>query len=132
MKVHVVHHETDADFVAGLARVLGPHRFDLHPTPEGADVALVLVSRAALRDGLADRPERALRAGLATLPVVLGGDVVPLRFPVPAKHVPHATEVTEVVRLLEDHRKNAGRKIADGKRELFGYGLLLALLGRAS
>jgi hypothetical protein len=132
VRVHVVHHASDADFVAGLAGVLGPHRFALHATPEGADVALVLVSRAALRDGLGDGPARALRAGLATLPVVLGGDVVPMRFPVPAKHVAHATEVGEVVRLLEDHRKNAGRKIAEGKRELFGYGLLLALLGRAS
>jgi hypothetical protein len=130
LRVHVVHHPEDADFVAGLARVLAPHRFEVRETPDGADLALVLVSRAALRDGLGDAPARALEAGLATLPVVLGADVVPLRFPVPPKHVPHVVDGGGVLRLLEDHRKVASRKIADGKRELFGYGLLLALLGR--
>ncbi len=35
------------------------------------------------------------------------------------------------LRLLEDHRRNAAAKIADGKRELFGLGVLAALLARA-
>jgi hypothetical protein len=130
VRVHVVHHAEDAGFVASLVPVLATHRFEIRESPEGSDVALVLVSRAALRDGLGDRPAHALRAGVATLPVLLGGDVVPMRFPVPAKHVAHVDDAAGVLRLLEDHRKLASRKIADGKRELFGYGLLLSLLHR--
>jgi hypothetical protein len=131
VRIHVVHHPEDAGFVGTLAAFLTPHRFELHPTPEGSDVALILVSKAALRDGLGEGPGAAMRAGVAALPAILGGDVVPMRFPVPSKHVAHVDDGAAVLRLLEDHRKNASRKIADGKRELFGYGLLLALLHRA-
>jgi hypothetical protein len=132
VRVHVVHHPDDADFVSSLPAVLSPHRIEPWPTPEGSDVALVLVSRSALREGLGDGPARALRAGIAALPVLLGADLVPLRFPVPAKHLAHVRDGPGVLRLLEDHRRLASRKIADGKRELFGYGLLLALLHRSS
>jgi hypothetical protein len=130
VRVHVVHHPADAGFVSSLPEVLTPHRIEIRPTAEGSDLALVLVSSAALRDGLGDGPARALKAGIDTMPVLLGTDVVPLRFPVPAKHLPHVESAAGVLRLLEEHRKVASRKTLDGKRDLFGYGLLLALLGR--
>ena len=131
MRVYVIHHPSDADFAAGLAQRMVPRRFETRTEAEGSDLALLLVSKAAFRDGLGAAPAQALAAGLRVLTVVIGDDAVPLRFPVHAKHVPHATDVSEVMRILEDHRKVAGQKIADSKLELFGYGVLLALLGRA-
>ena len=131
MRVFLVYHPADADFAAGLSTRMAQHRFETRTEPEGSDLAVLLVSKAAFKDGLGAAPAQAMAAGLRVLPVVLGDDAVPLRFPVHAKHIPHANETGEVVRILEDHRKVAGQKIADSKQELFGYGVLLALLGRS-
>src|SRR5439155_13699817 len=119
MLVHFVNHETDADFVGEVVRLMAAHRMEQHAMPVGSDVALILASAAALRDGLGDRPIEALRAGVPVLTAVLGDDVVPLRFPVARKHLPLVNDPASALRLLEDHRKNASSKIADGKRELF-------------
>jgi hypothetical protein len=131
MRVHLVAAPSDAAFVAELVRIMAPHRFEAWPTVDGADVVLLLLSREALRDGLGRTPADAIAAEICLLPVLLGEEVAPRRFPAHAKHMPWARDVSGALRLLEDHRKNASQKIADGKRELFGHGLVLALLARA-
>ena len=130
MRVFLIHHPSDAGFAAGLTERMGQHHFEARTESAGSDLAVLLVSKAAFRDGLGEAPAEAMAAGLRVLPVVLGDDAVPLRFPVHSKHIAHATDTGEVIRILEDHRKVAGQKIADSKQELFGYGVLLALLGR--
>lgn len=131
MRVHFVHHPDDRAFAAEVERLMAAHRLERWPTPDGSDVALVLASRAALRDGLGDAPGLALRAGIPILTVLVHDDAVPLRFPAARKHLPQVSDPAGALRLLEDHRRNAAAKIADGKRELFGLGVLAALLARA-
>jgi hypothetical protein len=131
MRVHFVHHPDDRAFAAEVERLMAAHRIERWPTAEGSDVALVLASRAALRDGLGDAPQTALRAAIPILTVLLHDDAVPLRFPAARKHLPQVSDPAGALRLLEDHRRNAAAKIADGKRELFGLGVLAALLARA-
>ena len=130
MRVHFVHHPEDRAFVAELVRVMAAHRFEPLESPEGSDLAVVLASKAALRDGLGAAPMQALAAGVRTVTIVLGNAVIPDRFPVPRKHIPHVSDVASALRLLEDQRRTASAKIAEGKRELLGYGVLLALLAR--
>ena len=130
MRIHFVHHAADLAFVAALTAPLGTHHMEPWPTPDGSDLVVVLASRAALRDGLGDAPSKPLHAGAAVLPVLLGDDLIPLCFPVPSKHLPRVTDAGTLLRVLEDHRKTAGSKIADSKSDVFGYGLLLALLAR--
>ena len=132
MRVLLIHHPSDAGFAADLVEAMGRHRFEARTEADGCDFALVLASKAALRDGLGEAPAKALAAGLRVVPVVLGDDALPPRFPVHAKHVPRAADVADLMRLLEDHRKVAPQKIADSKQELFGYGVLLALLSRGA
>ena len=132
MRVFLIHHPSDAEFAAGLSSRMAQHHFEVRTETDGSDLALLLVSKAAFRDGLGAAPHAALAAQLRVLPVVLGDDAVPLRFPVHAKHIPHASDAGEVMKILEDHRKLSGQKIADSKQELFGYGMLLALLGRSA
>jgi hypothetical protein len=131
MRVHFVHHAEDRAFVAEVARVMAGHRFEPADAAQGSDLAVVVASKAALRDGLGAAPLRALAAGVRTATVLLGEDALPDRFPVPHKHVPLVRDVASMLRLLEDHRRTGAAKIAEGKREMLGYGVLLALLGRA-
>lgn len=131
MRVHFVHHPDDAALVAEVERLGRGHRLEAWPTPEGSDVALVVGSRAALRDGLGGRPAAALAAGVDVLTVLVGEAALPARFPAARKHVPWVADAASALRLLEDHRRNAAARIADGKRELFGFGVLAALLARA-
>jgi|GEM_PF-2940888 len=131
MRVHLAHHAADAAFVAELTRVMTPHRFEAWPTVDGADAVVLVLSRTALREGLGAAPAAAVAAEVATLPMLLGDDLAPPRFPAHNKHMPVVRDGSGALRILEDHRKGAGQKIADGKRELFGFGLLLALLARA-
>ena len=130
VRVHLVSHPADAPFVAELVRVMATHKFETWPTVEGCDVVALLLSKPALCDGLGPTPGEALAAEIAVLPMVLGAEPAPRRFPAHAKHMPLARDVSGALRLLEDHRKNAAQKIADGKRELFGFGLLLGLLAK--
>jgi hypothetical protein len=130
MRVHFVHHPADRAFVEEVARVMASHRFERHDTAAGSDVAVVVASRAAMREGLGTTAAEALAAGVPLLTVLLGDDALPDRFPVPHKHVPLVRDVASTLRLLEDHRRTASAKIAEGKRELFGYGVLLTLVAR--
>lgn len=106
------------------------HHFERVGPPAEADLALVLLSPQALRDGLAKAPQRIHEAGIRVLPVLYGADLLPNRFPVARKHALTAADPHALMRLLVDVRKRQGRKIAQGKRDLFGYGLWLALLHR--
>lgn len=130
MRVHLVHHADDRDFAATLGREMARRDFDVVPPEQAADVALVLASAAALRSGLGRAPRQALEAGLDVLTVLLGDDALPLRFPVARKHAPLANDVPAVMKHLAEYRRQLGAKQIDGKRELFGYGVLLALLHR--
>ena len=130
MRIHLVHHATDAPFATELTRVMAPHHFESWPTVDGSDAVVCLLSPAALRDGIGTAPATAIEAEIAVLPMLLGETPAPRRFPAHAKHMPIARDPSHAVRLLEDHRKNAAQKIADGKRELFGFGLLLGLLAK--
>lgn len=131
MRVFFVHHADDEGFVAEVARLMAAHRFERWPTAAGSDLALVLASAPALRDGLGGAPSAALSAAIPVLTCLLYDDAVPLRFPVPRKHLPLVKEPATTLRLLEDHRKHRNAQIIDGKRELFGHGVLAALLARA-
>jgi hypothetical protein len=130
MRVRFLHHAADARFVAEVERVMAAHRFEPAGTLAAADVVVVLASRPALREGLGTAPAEALASGVTVVTVLLGEDALPDRFPAPHKHVPLVRDVASALRLLEDHRRTAAAKIAEGKRELFGYGVLLALLDR--
>jgi len=131
MRVHFVHHAAETALAAELERLAAAHRIERWPTAEGSDVALVLASTAAMRDGLGAAPRTALASGIAVLTVLVYDDAVPLRFPAARKHLPMIKDPAGALRLLEDHRRNAAAKIADGKRELFGLGVLAALLARS-
>lgn len=131
MRVFVVHHPGDQDFVETLVREMERRGFDRVARAAEADVALLLVSRAALQHGLGSAPREALEAGIDALPVLLGDDAVPLRFPVHRKHTPLAKDVATVMKHLVENRKQRGAHQVEGKRELFGYGVLLALVLRA-
>ena len=96
-----------------------------------ADLAVVLMSTSALRDGLGDGPERVRAAQVRVLPVLWGRGMLPDRFPVHRKHVMGARVASDLVKLLTDERKRFGRKIIESKKDLFGYGLFLSLLHRA-
>lgn len=130
MRLHLLAHALDAPFAAELVRVMTPHKFEAWPTVEGSDAVVCLLSKAALRDGLGAAPAAALAAEIAILPILIGDEPAPRRFPAHAKHMPIARDASGAMRLLEDHRKNAAQKIAEGKRELFGYGLVLGLLAK--
>jgi hypothetical protein len=130
VRIHLVHHAVDAPFVAELTRVMLPHQFEPWPSVDGADVVVCLLSTAALRDGVGRAPAQAIEAEIAILPMLVGDVALPRRFPAHAKHMPLARDAGQALRLLEDHRKNAAQKIADGKRELFGFGLILGLLAK--
>ena len=130
MRVHLLHHKDDAAFVAGAERLLASRDISLADSASDCDVVVVLASRSALRDGLGDGPSAALAAEKPVLPVVLGDDVVPRPYLAARKHIAIATDAPSLLRLLDDWRENASAKIADGKRELFGYGVLLGLLSR--
>lgn len=131
MRVHLVHHADDRDFAATLAQEMARRDFDVVPPAEAADVVLLLVSAQALKGGLGRAPRQALEAGLDVLTVLVGDDTLPLRFPVARKHAPLAHDVPTVMKHLAEYRRQLGAKQIDGKRELFGYGVLLALLHRS-
>lgn len=130
MRIQLIHHDADADFAGTLARTMAQREFERVERAQDADLALLLVSRAALEDGLGQAPSDALAADLAVLPLLVGDDTVPLRFPVPRKHIPVARDVAAVMKHLAEHRKTLSAKQADSKQERFGQGLLLALLHR--
>ena len=131
MRVHLQHHEADAPLAATLAKGLTERGFVRAATPGEADVALLLVSRAALRDGLGTGPAEAVAAGIHVLPLLVGDDVLPPGFPVHRKHLPLPANAEAVVKHLDEERERGAARQIDSKRELFGLGLLLALLPRA-
>jgi hypothetical protein len=130
VRVLLLHHPSDQAFVASLLPELARGGFERVLAAPGADVALCLASRAALEDGLGGGPRQALEAGVPALTVLLGEDLLPAGFPVHRKHAPLAKDVAGVLRHLTEHRAQRGAHQIDGKRELFGYGVLLALLAR--
>lgn len=131
MNVLLVHHPSDRDFATTLAKEMERRDFARVEQAAQADLALLLVGAAALRDGLGRAPREALEAGIAVLTVLSGDDTLPLRFPVARKHTPLANDVPAVMKHLNEHRKLLGQKQIESKQELFGYGVLLALLHRA-
>jgi hypothetical protein len=131
VRVHLVHHRSDAEFAGTIARAMAAGGFERVEGAQGADLALLLVSRAALEEGLGTAPKKALEAGIPVLPLLVGDDTVPLRFPVPRKHIPIAHDVAAVLKHLTEHRKTLSAKQSDSKQERLGQGLLLALLHRA-
>ncbi|MFM8979210.1 MAG: hypothetical protein ACKOSS_01915 [Planctomycetia bacterium] len=130
MRILLLSHASDADFVATLAKEMARRDFDCVSTPAEADLALLLASRAALEQGLGEGPRVALEAGLELLTVLLGDDAMPMRFPVHRKHTPLCKDVAGVMKVLVENRKQRGAKQIDGKAEVFGYGVLLGLLMR--
>jgi hypothetical protein len=132
MRVYLVYRKEDADFGETLAREMAKKQFEAVEDPKVADLALLLVSRGALERGLGDHARRAMEQGLRTLTVLLGDDAVPMRFPVPRKHVDLVKDVAGVLKILADYRKNMSAKIIDSKSDLFGYGVLLGLVHRGS
>jgi hypothetical protein len=130
MRIHLVHHADDADFAATLAREMASRSFERVDEARASDLALVLVSAAALRDGLGTAPKKALEAGVRVRTLLLGDDTIPLRFPVHLKHVDLVKDVATIVKLLVDQRKTLNAKIIDSKSDLFAYGLLLSLVHR--
>jgi hypothetical protein len=131
MRTYVVHHPSDLDFVTTLLREMERREFTRVATPAEADVALLLVSRAALERGLGRAPREALAAGIAVLTLLLGDDAVPPAFPVHRKHTPLVKDVAGVLKQLVEHRKQRDAHQIEGKRELFAQGVLLALLHRS-
>jgi len=130
MRTHYVTHPSDRPFADEVAQRASAHGLERADDLASADVAFVLASAAALRDGLGGAPAAALAAGVPVLLAVRGDVAFPDGFPVARKHLPLAVDAAGAVRLLEDHARNAASKIADGKRELFAHGVLLALLAR--
>lgn len=130
MRVYLVHHASDADFAATLVKEMERREFTRADAVGEADVALVLVSQLALARGLGRGPQEALEAGIAVLTVLWGDDALPPGFPVAKKHAPLAKDVAGVLKLLVEHREQRGAHQIEGKRELFGYGVLLALAQR--
>ncbi|MFM8386268.1 MAG: hypothetical protein ACKOCB_05535 [Planctomycetia bacterium] len=130
MRILLIHHPSDASFVASLVPEMARRDFDRVEAPAAADLAVLLVSRAALEQGLGEAPRQALDAGLELLPLLLGEDVLPARFPVHRKHTPLCKDVAGVLKVLVENRKQRGAKQIDGKSEVFGYGVLLGLLAR--
>lgn len=130
MRVRLLNHRDDEAFASTLRTEMARRDFDVAPPPEPADVALVLATAAALREGLGRTVREALEAGLVVLTVLVGDDAVPMRFPVHRKHTPLANDVPGVMKHLVEHRKHLGAHQIDGKQAVFGYGLLLALLHR--
>ena len=130
MNVLLVHHASDRDFAATLTKEMMRRDFERVETAQGADLALVLVGAAALKDGLGRAPREALETGIPVLTVLSGDEAVPMRFPIHRKHAPLANDVPAVMKHLVEHRKQLGAKQISSKQELFGYGVLLALLHR--
>lgn len=130
MRVLVLHHASDAALAAAVARELTTHGFERAGSVGGAEAALLLVSRAALRDGMGSGPADAIAAGIDVLPVLVDPDLLPPGFPVHRKHVPLASDVEGLVQHLLAHRERGDARQIDSKRDLFGLGVLLALLAR--
>src|SRR5687767_3597977 len=105
MRVQIQHHEADALLAATLASGLEERGFVRAATPGEADVALLLVSRAALRDGLGTGPGEAVAAEVQVLPLLVGDDVLPPGFPVHKKHLPLPASVEAVVKHLDRERE---------------------------
>ena len=130
MNVFLVHHASDRDFAATLTKEMERRDFARAETAQGADLALLLVGAAALKDGLGRAPREALETGIPVLTVLSGDEAMPVRFPIHRKHAPLANDVPAVMKHLVEHRKQLGAKQISSKQELFGYGVLLALLHR--
>jgi hypothetical protein len=130
MRVALLHHPADAALAASVVREMTPHGFSRAGAVAEAEVALVLVSGAALRDGLGGGLRAALAAGLPVLPLLVEAELVPPELPVHRKHVPLAGDAQTVVRHLLEHRERGEARQIESKRALFGQGVLLALLHR--
>jgi hypothetical protein len=130
VNIHLVHHAADITLVAALAEAAAKVGFARVDTPAAAGLALVLVSRAALQEGLGRGPAEVLAAGVPVLTVLVDEDPLPPDFPIHRKHAPIARDVPALVALLTDRREDLGARQIDSKRDLFGYGVLLALLHR--
>jgi len=131
MRVYFVHHASDAALAVQVTEAMERHELTRAETLPEADVALVLASRTALARGLGREPQEALAAGRTVLTVLWGDDALPPGFPVAKKHAPLAKDVAGVLKLLLEHRAQRGAHQIEGKRELFGYGVLLALVHRS-
>lgn len=128
MNLHLIHHDADTALATALAAEAARAGFARVDAPAEAGLVLVLVSRAALKDGLGRGPEQALAAGVPVLTVVVDDEALPPEFPVHPKHVPLARGVPALVELLTERSEALGARQIDSKRDLFGYGVLLALL----
>ena len=130
MKVHVLHHAADAALAKALVRELQASGFVGVASVREADVAVLLVSRTALRDGLGSGPADAIAAGIDVLPLLVDPDPLPPGFPVSRKHAPLASDAQAALRHLRERRERGDARQIDSKRDLFGLGVLLALLPR--
>ena len=131
MHIYFVNHADDDDAVAETTKTMEPRGFERVEDAADADLAVLLVSGPALRDGLGDVPSALQHTGVRVLPVLWGKGMLPDRFPVHRKHMHGARVPMDLVKLLVDERKRFGRKIIDSKKDLFGYGLYLGLVHRA-
>lgn len=130
MRIYFVNHADDDEAVAETTKAMEGRGFERAEAPTEADLAVLLVSGAALRDGLGDQPTALQQTGLRVLPVLWGTGMLPARFPVHRKHMHGARAPADLLKLLVDERKRFGRKIIDSKKDLFGYGLYLGLVHR--
>jgi hypothetical protein len=131
VRITLLHHASDAGLAGKVRAELTEQGYELVAAPGDAELAVVLVSRAALRDGLGTGPAEAVAAGVHVLPLLVGGDVLPPDFPVHKKHAPLAGNVEAIVAHVVAHREAGDARQIDSKRDLFGLGVLLALLQRA-
>ena len=131
MRVLLLHHAADAGLAKAVRTALPSRGFEPVSAVDGAEVVVVLASRAAFREGLGAAPADALARGLPVLPVLIGDDALPPELPVHRKHVPLARDPEAVVQHLLEHRERGEARQIDSKRALFGLGVLLAVLQRA-
>jgi hypothetical protein len=127
MRITLLHHASDAGMAGRVRAELTEQGYELVAAPGEAEVVLLLVSRAALRDGLGTGPAEAVAAGIHVLPLLVGGDALPPGFPVHKKHAPLAGNVEAIVAHVVAHREAGEARQIDSKRDLFGLGVLLAL-----
>lgn len=132
MRIRILHHADESAFARGVREEIERRGFEPVEGPGEADVGLVLVGRGALRDGLGTGLRDALEQGLALVPVLVGADAVPPGLPVAKKHLPLASDAAVAVRHVVERMAEGQAGRLDGKKELLGQGLLIALVARGS
>jgi hypothetical protein len=130
MRVRLLHHADASALARAVAGELARQGLVAAPADEPADVALVLIDRGALADGLGPALRHALEQGVPLVPVLLGADLVPQELAIAKKHLPLAADAATAVKHVLERRAEGMAGRLEGKKELFGLGLLAALLGR--